>query len=611
MAVFKITDNIGAALRGGASRAEGLAKLDALDKQQSQRLLEGLRTNLAGADGLSKHGVLKLRNSSSTGSGMEFARMNGMDRWFSKESTFANTSKALRALLINSGTKPETADALLKQYGAKDGSIKCKDAITLINRVLPQSATGSTLAESLRNAGIHAPAEAMQDSIQLEKQDDLSQGGFGKVFPATDNGSPCIVKRFGVPREIKLDKSGNLTRGDEMDANHLAAGKVPGTIAPNRYIISKLEPDGSKSFHTVTAGRNFKEFCRLNKGSVPELDDKGNPRLDDEDNAIERSILELHGIVMDKAKGARMDQVRSSESEQKEIAQGFASILMNASSRGVVFYDIKRQNAFVDGGKITLIDTDGAFKNSKTQSKNPEKPTVAATYIVPTKNTMNANSPHRGMQQDLWCVGISLLEHAGRGNGNLDDVGLLQRQDAYNFWTKNNTVEEQFVWLKNKIGVPEPRPGSVEDFALLCIKTALSKHDAPYFKRFTGEGKHLLDPILAHPLIGGREAFIDKNLVKSEPGQIQENLLNQQNIKEEVDSIDESEPGDEGYSKTQIPFNYVVKNEIVDSDEEDGDDKSVKSNNPEDFSAFMQKFVTGAFNNEPRTRKRSSSESEE
>ncbi len=173
-----------------------MAKLDALDKQKSQSLLEGLRTNLAGADGLSKHGVLKFRNSSSTGSGMEFARMNGMDRWFSKDSTFANTSKALRALLINSGTKPETADALLKQYGAKDGSIKCKDAITLINRVLPGSVQGSTLAESLQKAGIQAPTEAQQDSIQLGEQADLSHGAFGKVFPATDNGATCIFKRF-------------------------------------------------------------------------------------------------------------------------------------------------------------------------------------------------------------------------------------------------------------------------------------------------------------------------------------------------------------------------------------------------------------------------------
>ena len=162
-----------------------------------------------------------------------------------------------------------------------------------------------------------------------------------------------------------------------------------------------------------------------------------------------------------------------------------------------------------------------------------------------------------------------------------------------------------------KIGGPEPRPGSVEDFALLCLKTALSKQDAPYLKRFTGEGEHLLDPILAHPLIGGRQAFVDKNLVKSEPGQVQENLLNPQNIKEEVDSIDESEPEDEGYSKPQIPSKYIVKNEIEDSDEEDDDDKSVKKNNHEDFSAFMHKLVTGAFNNEPRTSNRSSSESQE
>lgn len=511
MAVFKITTPTGP-LRGGATREAGLNKLESLGSQHSKTLLEGLRTNLLGADGNAKHGVLKLRNSSKAGNQMEFARMRGMDRWFSKKSTFKNTASALEKLMIQSGTKPETAKALIKQYSAKDGSIKCKDAIQLINRILPQSTQGATVAASLQQVGIEAPDEALQDKINLSEEQNLEQGAIGKVFQATDHGAPCILKRFGEPIAIALDNSGIIKRGALIDGNHLAAGKVPGTIAPNRYIIAKTDPGGGKAFHTVTAGLNFKEFCKQNKGSQ----------------------LALHGIVMDKAKGARMDQVNSSSSEQKEIARGFAAILMNASSRGVVFYDIKRENAFVDGGKLTLIDTDGAFKNSKTAAKNPDKQEIALTFMVPTKDDSSKDSPHRGLQQDLWSVGFTLLEHAGRGEGNLMEAGHLRGRDPYQFWHRMDTPEARFAWLKEKIGGPEPRAGSVEDFAFLCIKTALSEPDAPYFQRFTGEEgqTHLLDPILAHPLLGGREAFIESHLARKDP--LQATSVANQNAPEQL-----------------------------------------------------------------------------
>ena len=571
MPTFTITDSTGAAIRGGANREAGLAKLDNLGSDHSRKILEGLRTNLAGTDGLPKHGVLKLRNSSSTGSNMEFARMCGMDRWFSKSATFDNTAKALHKLLVGSGAKPETAEALLKQYCAKDGSIKCKDAITLINRVLPQSAQGATVADSLRQAGIDAPAEALQDSIAISGEENLEQGSFGKVFQATDHGAPCILKRFKKPIAIALDNSGNIARGAQMDANHLAAAKVPGTIAPNRYIIAKTEAGGGKSYHTVTAGRNFKEFCRANKAAT----------------------LELHGLAMDKAKGARMDTVRSSGSEQKKIAQGFAAILMNASSHGVVFYDIKRENAFVDGEKLTLIDTDGAFKNSKTQGKNPENMEVTATFVFPT-DKQGKDSPFQGLQQDLWSVGFTLLEHAGRGDGNLMDVGRLVGRDKYQFLVREKTPEEKFDWLQEKAGGPG-RPGSVEDFALLCLKTALSKPDAAYFKRFTGEGSHLLDPILNHPLIGGRDQFIEKHLLKSAPAQ--EKLSDPLDNNGEVDSIDESEADieeDKGLAKT-IKDLWANKKRGGDDSE---DDDSIGNKSFKGRNGLMEQMVLDALKNQ-------------
>lgn len=326
---------------------------------------------------------------------------------------------------------------------------------------------------------------------------------------------------------------------------------------------------GGKSFHTVTAGRNFKEFCRTNKGSN----------------------LALHGIAMDKAKGARMDQAQSSESQQKKIAQGFAAILMNASSHGVVFYDIKRENAFVDGEKLTLIDTDGAFKNSKTQGKNPEKMEVPATFILPA-GAQGKDSPLQGLQQDLWSVGITLLEHAGRGDGNLMDVGRLDDRDKYQLLVVKKTPEERFDWLQEKAGGPG-RPGSVEDFALLCLKTALSKPDAPYFKRFTGEGSHLLDPILNHPLIGGRDQFIEKHLLKSAPAQ--EKLSDPLDNNEEVDSIDKSEPEEELQPESRSKD--FDANKEADSSEESDDDDSVKIKRPKDHRDLNSMFMQQAFKN--------------
>lgn len=570
MAVFKLTNQEGALLSGGATREAGLKNLDSLSSQHSKTLLEGLRTNLLGSDGNAKHGVLKLRNSSKEGRQMEFARMRGMDRWFSKESAFRNTAAALEKLMVQSGAKPETAKALIQQYCAKDGSIKCKDAIQLINRVLPQSTQGATVAETLQRAGVEAPDEALQDKIDLSKEENLEQGGIGKVFQATDHGAPCILKRFGEPIEISLDQSGIIKRGALMDANHLAAANVPGTIAPNRYIIAKTDPGGGKAFHTVTAGRNFKEFCKQNKGSK----------------------LALHGIVMDKAKGARMDQVNSSSSDQKEIARGFAAILMNASSRGVVFYDIKRENAFVDGGKLTLIDTDGAFKNSKTAVKNPDKQKIALTFKVPTKDDSSKDSPHRGLQQDLWSVGFTLLEHAGRGEGNLMDAGHLRGRDPYQFWLRMDTPEARFAWLKEKIGGPEPRAGSVEDFALLCIKTALGEPHAPYFKRFTGEGEHLLDPILAHPLIGGREAFIQRHFARKDP--LQATSVANKNAPEQLlRPIEEEDSIDHDDIEVEDNKNkYMSVIERKKSDDEDDSSSSSSENNSIKSENFFRKFIS-------------------
>jgi hypothetical protein len=507
MAVFKMTDQAGA-LMGGANRDAGLQNLNKLNREQSRSLLEGLRANLSGVDGNPKHGVLKLRNSSSANRQMEFARMRGMDRWFSKDNTFENTAKALKLLIVRSGTNQNDADGYLRQYLAKDGSIKCKDAIQLINRVLPVQAEGKSLANALTAAGIEPPQEALEDKIVLRKDahgqkiyaNDENSGGMGVVFPAKDHNTPCMIKRFEKPQNISIGENGVPRRYKGMDANHLAAGKIPGVIAANRYIISKTDNEKGKTFHVVNAGKQFKDFCKEN----PEGD------------------VKLEGLVMDQAKGTRMFDTLSTASEKKQIARDLTAILMNASSHGLVFLDIKAENAFVHKGKLTLIDTDGAFKHSqKKPESNPgsdESPRAIMTYKFPSLRA----KVRIGQQQDLWSAGFTLLEHASEKNlfeiGGMKDKALTTYHGLPPGSDKIKHIEDKIL---TKMGYTEgsrPAEDSVEDFALLCIRTALTQLDAPYNTRFVGgeEDKHLLDPILNHPLIGGRQAFIDRHLVRKD-----------------------------------------------------------------------------------------------
>lgn len=552
MAVFKLTQkvhtsepNTGATreLKGGATREAGLKKLDSLSSQDSETLLKDLRTNLRGSDGKPKHGVLKLRNSSKEGSQMEFARMRGMDRWFSKKSAFKNTEKALVKLMVQSGFKKETAETLLERYRAKDGSIKCKDAIQLIDIVLPQEAKkGDTLQEALKAAGIEAHQDALVEKIKLPSKNNTqaeNSGAYGTVFKAKDHSTPCMIKKFKEPIVIEKYKNGTLARGKGMDARYLAAGKVPGVIAANRYIISKTDTEGKETFHIVNAvGRQFKEFCKKNATAE----------------------LKVVGLLMDQAKGTRMLEATSTPSQKKQIAKDFAAVLMNASSRGFVLGDIKGENAFVDKGKLTLIDTDGALKYSSDEKKKQSKPNLTVTFRHPIDASVVSQ------QQDLWCTGFTLLEHAT--GESLSEIGCKNPQIETQLQNKDSEEKYKYIEEKilNKLGYEnedKPAPGSVEDFAMLCIKQSLQgytkvveiKNGKPkvvvqadcklMHARFTGEQEqeHLLDPILEHPLIGGRDAFIAQHLVKNkqslEPVQ-KEKTFNRESSESEVSEESES-----------------------------------------------------------------------
>lgn len=520
MAVFKLTNQAGAAIQGGRNRVEGLQKLNELDKSEALALLSGLKANLRGADGVPKHGVLKLRNSSKADMGMEFARMRGLDRWGSLDSTFRNTEQALKTLMLRAGLQEGDAKKLLDQYRSTNGQFRYKDAVGLItqatyiiNREEPEAYAGKSIADALKNAGISFPPdthkEATADRVNLEKGGNA--GAFGRVFEGTIAGRSCMLKRLAAPVVIERGDDGALVRGREMDSNHLVHGKVPHVIGPNRYLISQtVEGTREKSFHVVTAGRGFKEFCRQVQNGID---------------------LKMEGLVMDKAPGTRLKEADVHPEHLKGIAKGFTSVLMNASSHGMVFGDIKRENAFVEADSVTLIDTDGVLKRSKWASKAQDNPVMGRTFTYP------AAAGATGLQQDLWSVGFTLLQVAHKDKvGALFDIGAPQNppkaapQQAPQRVNLEDHVDgsgaraprparldKQQILGALEAVIGRPQAGSVEDFALLCIKTALSESNRSYTRRFTGDGTHLLDPVLAHPLLGSRDSFIRENLVKEDP----------------------------------------------------------------------------------------------
>jgi len=412
---------------------------------------------------------------------MEFARMRGLDRMLSKQGTFHNTGDALLVLMKKAGMKPETAERLVKQYSsAQDGSIKYKDAVTLINRVLPETSSGTTVAEALENAGITSvPDEAKEDVV--EQGWGRNTGANGRVFPVVDHGAPAILKRITKNQLIVVNRDGKLLRGWGFDGNHLAAGIVPGVITPNRFLVSKKDSAGVKTFHVVTAGRPFKQFCEKYK--------KQNGQQ-----------LKYEGVLMERAPGTRMHEANSNSRDQSEIAKGIAAILVNASKHGTVFGDLKPENAFVDGGKITIIDTDESFKHSSDPQRN-RVPRLASSYFHPVATG--------GQQQDLYSAGLMLLEHAYRSAGNFnaaDNIFSIGRSPM------NKEVRPDEIRKKIKEIIGNPEPGSVEEFAWTCIDSALDEGN-DYNARFTGNGNHLLDRMLSHSLLGGREEFLSLHFV--------------------------------------------------------------------------------------------------
>ncbi len=523
MPVFKLTNSQGAALRGGATRTDGLGKLEALSAQEALGLLEGLKVNLRGADGVPKHGVLKLRNSSNAGKTMEFARMRGLDRMMSSRDTFANTAKAIQMLMVRSGLSEEKASELLQQYRSDDGSIKYKHALEMINGALdiikaqpPRVFSGATAQEALSKAGIEIQGDRAQlataDKFTLDAKDKrqgVNAGAYGEVFEAVDNGNPCVFKRLGQPINVERNRDGELPRGRGMDGNHLAAGKLPGVIGPNRYVLrqrTKLPNSTDQvTFHVVNAGREFKQFCKA--------------FFKDHPNEAESSLF-VHGLIMDKAPGTLLRKAELSDQQLRGVAQGFAAVLINTAAHGVVLGDIKPENAFVDGDKLTLIDTDGAFKQSKWASKSAEKVSLARTFKVPGRG-------NAGLQQDLWSTGFTLLEAAHPDlNNELVTLAkppeVVQQQRLSAVLDGDGParppaapkVNSGQIMAKLQEIVGRPPPGSVDEFAFLCIQQALSQTQSAYTQRFTGQGRHLLDPLLAHPVVGGRDAFVAQHLVK-------------------------------------------------------------------------------------------------
>jgi hypothetical protein len=201
MATYGIKNNAGAAQLGGASRSAGLAGLRTLESTQARANLEDLQKALRTRDGSLKHGVLKLVNSSSATRQMGFARKNGLDRWFSKASTFENTSAALRILLEQSGVNPDRASALLATYTERNGQIKYRNADRLLTDALGDLKAVKQF-EVTANSLQFLTAATGNESISLT-EDNLAECG-GAIDDRLAGDDPELVVQHYAGRDERL-----------------------------------------------------------------------------------------------------------------------------------------------------------------------------------------------------------------------------------------------------------------------------------------------------------------------------------------------------------------------------------------------------------------------
>ena len=358
--------------------------------------------------------------------------------------------------------------------------------------VLPQAVEDSDGDEGL------TMDEALEKSgIDRSNEKELGKGGFGKAAEVTRNGERIVLKlpldpsRIDKFPKVTLDSIGQkprLARTNEVTAAYLKAGEVPNVCIPTDFLVHTTR-GGNSSYEVVPAGKEFKTWA------VKEL--QGNPA----------PVIRIAGSLMPKAPGlgleklmpqTRRDLPALSRGDLRNIAKHSLETLTGFAGHGFVHGDIKPLNMLYESGtgKLTFIDTGGMAKISKDRSYRSATAFHAGRGVTPRYSHPNTLSKKVAHEQDLFSMGMSLLELGLRSSSNAANwnsaAGLVDRLNK-----SGNPADLIRAGLRGMAG--NPGPDSVEDLALRLIEASLGEKKAILPARMAA----ILGELANHAAVGG------------------------------------------------------------------------------------------------------------
>jgi hypothetical protein len=295
--------------------------------------------------------------------------------------------------------------------------------------------------------------------------------------------------------EIKIARApgiASLARMEDLDQ----------VVQPSHYLITETSANSTSRVHVVEGGRALKDWART--------------QATGSSFKVTQYLMPLAAgkeLITFKDDGS-VESMNFKRRDLPDIARSMASLLEKMWQHGFVDGDIKPENLMWDRSSKTLraIDIDTFQKVSKKPgSAMPTTGQVTLHYAHPN-NLSGHEEKTTTLGRDLFAAGMVMLEAALRAGGHNEDADriMLAKENEsrirYLRTTYGHSLPEEIGNLKKELNLADR---GVEDFAMLCIKTALDYEEKRLaqginrFERYDEKAgpDHPMSILKRHPLM--------------------------------------------------------------------------------------------------------------
>jgi serine/threonine protein kinase len=257
--------------------------------------------------------------------------------------------------------------------------------------------------------------------------------------------------------EIKLARTpgiGSVARMKDLDQ----------VVQPSHYLITETLADSKSRVHVVQGNRALKNWIKTQSPYSK--------------FGVAQYLMPLAAGKQLLAIKGRSAELNFKRQDLPDIARSMASLLEKMWQHGFIDGDMKPENLMWDPASKTLraIDIDSFQKMSKKGGAFPRLGVQTPAFTHPNAIRFSkspAKQPTLG--RDLFSAGMVILEAALRSGGHGDEADRITLADAgENVEAKRQlsatTLPTTLDAMKKDLNLAN---GGVEDFAMLCIKTAL------------------------------------------------------------------------------------------------------------------------------------------